>query len=201
MSTYTIHPRERSHHSATAWTLQHPAIATVAALAAAVLAGVLIGVLFNIVFSGTEAAPLHRAGGHAMAATINVAQPATAASESGNAGRRQRDHRHPSRRARAGTRRLLRPLTGRRPRTGRSSHEVRLDGKLSPQEMRRPLAPRRPFREAGCVCRAPGLSTSAISPPASAGTRTRPPARLRARRGRRRSRAGTRAPRRRPRPA
>ena len=83
MSTYTIHPRERSHHSATAWTLQHPAIATVAALAAAVLAGVLIGVLFNIVFSGTEAAPLHRAGGHAMAATINVAQPATAASESG----------------------------------------------------------------------------------------------------------------------
>jgi hypothetical protein len=81
MSTYTIHPRERAHHDATAWTLQHPAISTVAALAAAVLAGVLIGVLFNIVFSGTEATPQHRAGGHALAATINVAQPAAAASE------------------------------------------------------------------------------------------------------------------------
>ena len=83
MSTYTIHPRERAHHDATAWTLQHPAISTVAALAAAVLAGVLIGVLFNIVFSGTEATPQHRAGGHALAATINVAQPGTAASEDG----------------------------------------------------------------------------------------------------------------------
>ncbi len=83
MSTYTIHPRERAHHGATAWTLQHPAMSTVAALAAAVLAGVLIGVLFNIVFSGTEATPQHRAGGHALAATITVAQPAIAASESG----------------------------------------------------------------------------------------------------------------------
>jgi hypothetical protein len=79
MSTYTIHPHERHHHGATTWTLQHPAFSTIAALAAAVVAGVLIGILFSLLFSGTEAAVLHRAGGHALAAVTQAQHAATAA--------------------------------------------------------------------------------------------------------------------------
>ena len=75
MSTYTIHPHERHHRGASAWTLQHPAMSTVAALAAAVVVGVLVGILFSVLFSGTESAALHRAGGHAMA-TVTQAQRA-----------------------------------------------------------------------------------------------------------------------------
>jgi len=77
MSTYTVHPHERHHHDATAWTLQHPTMSTVASLAAAVVAGVLIGVLLSVVFSGAEPAALHRAGGHALA-TVTQAQHAAA---------------------------------------------------------------------------------------------------------------------------
>jgi hypothetical protein len=78
MSTYTIHPHERRHHGATEWTLRHPAISTVAALAAAVVAGVLVGILFSVLMSGTESAALHRAGGHALA-TVTQAQHAAVA--------------------------------------------------------------------------------------------------------------------------
>ena len=78
MSTYTVHPHERHHHGATEWTLQHPAMSTVAALAAAVVVGVLVGILFSVVLSGTEPAALHRAGGHATA-TVTQAQHAAVA--------------------------------------------------------------------------------------------------------------------------
>lgn len=78
MGSYTIHPQERHHNGATEWTLQHPAMSTVAALAAAVVAGVLIGILFSVLMSGTESAALHRAGGHAIA-TVTQAQHAAVA--------------------------------------------------------------------------------------------------------------------------
>ena len=78
MSTYTIHPHKRHHVGATAWTLQHPAMSTIASLAAAVVAGVLIGILFSVLMSGTESAALHRAGGHALA-TVTQAQHAAVA--------------------------------------------------------------------------------------------------------------------------
>ena len=78
MGTYTVHPHERHHHGATEWTLQHPAMSTVAALAAALVVGVLVGILFSVVLSGTESAALHRAGGHAMA-TVTQAQHAAVA--------------------------------------------------------------------------------------------------------------------------
>jgi len=81
MSTYTAHDTiSRRSGGTTAWTLQHPMIATLAALAAAVLAGVLIGILFSVVLSGTGAAAQHRAGGHhALAAALARQQPATTA--------------------------------------------------------------------------------------------------------------------------
>ena len=78
MGTYTVHPHERHHPGATDWTLQHPAMSTVAALAAAVVVGVLVGILFSVLMSGTESAALHRAGGHAMA-TVTQAQHAAVA--------------------------------------------------------------------------------------------------------------------------
>ena len=78
MSTYSVHPHERHHRGATEWTLQHPAMSTVAALAAAVVVGVLVGILFSLVFAGTEPAALHRAGGHALP-TVAQAQGAAAA--------------------------------------------------------------------------------------------------------------------------
>jgi hypothetical protein len=69
------------HVSPIAWTDQHQWATTIAAIAIAVLAGVLLGILFSMASSGPGSATLHRAGGHALAATINVAQPAAAASE------------------------------------------------------------------------------------------------------------------------
>jgi len=78
MGTYTVHPHERHHSGATDWTLQHPAMSTVAALAAAVVVGVLVGILFSVLMSGTESAALHRAGGHALA-TVPLAQHAAVA--------------------------------------------------------------------------------------------------------------------------
>ncbi len=78
MSTYTVHPHERYHHGATAWSSQHPLTATIAILAAAVVAGLLVGILFSAVFSGAESAALHRAGGHALA-TVTQSQHAAVA--------------------------------------------------------------------------------------------------------------------------
>lgn len=78
MGSYTIHPHERHHNGATEWTLQHPAMSTVAALAAAVVVGVLVGILFSVLMSGTESAALHRAGGRAKA-TVTQAQHAAVA--------------------------------------------------------------------------------------------------------------------------
>ena len=82
MSTYTIHPQGR-HHGATAWTLQHPLASTIAALVGAVAVGVLVGILFSMLFAGTEAAPQHRAGGHAQTtvAAKQAAATAVAAAE------------------------------------------------------------------------------------------------------------------------
>jgi hypothetical protein len=84
MSTYTAHTAiSRRSADKTAWTLQHPMVATLAALAAAVVAGVLIGVLFSVVLSGTGAAAQHRAGGHALATIVTARHAAVAATATG----------------------------------------------------------------------------------------------------------------------
>ena len=78
MGTYTVHRHERHHHGATEWTLQHPAMSTVVALAAAVVVGVLVGILFSVVLSGTESrgtAP----GRRARLTTVTQAHHAAAA--------------------------------------------------------------------------------------------------------------------------
>ena len=80
MSTYTAQNTiSRRSADETTWTLQHPMVATLAALAAAVLAGVLIGVLFSVALSGTGAAAQHRAGGHALATIVTARHAATVA--------------------------------------------------------------------------------------------------------------------------
>jgi hypothetical protein len=84
MSTYTIQPQERRHH-ATERSLRHPLLATVAALAAAVLVGVLVGIFFSLLFDGAKAAPMHRAGGHALP-TVATAQHMAAAAVSAETG-------------------------------------------------------------------------------------------------------------------
>jgi hypothetical protein len=80
MSTYTIHQRKR-HHSASEWTLHHPAIATAATVIAAVMAGALIGILFSVIFTGAPTATQHRGGGHAKAAPSTAYGGAAAATE------------------------------------------------------------------------------------------------------------------------